>query len=98
MAPFHLSGFSLNIIAKESPSLVLLNTIFWDFPGGLVVKISPFKAGVVGLIPGWGAKIPFALWPKHQNIKQKQCCNGFNKDSKKGPHQKTFLKIRYPLY
>ena len=65
MAPFHLSGFSLNIIAKESPSLVLLNTIFWDFPGGLVVKISPFKAGVVGLIPGWEAKIPHALGSKY---------------------------------
>ena len=25
---------------------------------------------------------------KYQNIKQKQCCNKFNKDFKDGPHQK----------
>ena len=29
------------------------------------------NAGVVGLIPGWVAKISHALWPKKQNIKQK---------------------------
>ena len=29
---------------------------------------------------------------KNQNIKQKQCCNTFNKDFKNGPHQKS-LKI-----
>ena len=59
-----------------------------DFPGGWVVKTLPYKAGGVGLIPGWGAKIPFALWPKHQNIKQKQYYNRFNKDFKNSPHQK----------
>ena len=26
--------------------------------------------------------------PKNQNIKQKQCCNKFNKDFKNGPHFK----------
>ena len=26
------------------------------------------------------AKISYASWPKTQNIKQKQCCNKFNKD------------------
>ena len=45
-------------------------------------------AGFVGLIPGQGIKIPHALWPKNQNIKQKQYCNKFNKDFKNGPHQK----------
>ena len=42
-----------------------------------------------GLVPGGGAKIPGAFWPKKQNIKQKQYCNKFNKDFKNGPH---FLK------
>ena len=35
-----------------------------DFPGGLVVKTSPSKAGGVGLNSGWGAKIPHASQPK----------------------------------
>ena len=43
-----------------------------DFPGGPVVKTSPSNAGS---IPGWGARIPHASWPKSQNIKQKQYCN-----------------------
>ena len=37
-------------------------------------------AGGESLIPHWGPKIPSALWPKNQNIKQKQYCNKFNKD------------------
>ena len=57
-------------------------------PGGPVVKTSPSSAGGEGSIPGWGAKIPHALWPKNQNIKQKQYINKFNKDFKNGPHQK----------
>ena len=33
---------------------------------------SPFTVGGVGSIPGQGAKIPQALWPKRNiNIKQK---------------------------
>ena len=59
-----------------------------DFPGGPVFKALPSNAGGVGLIPDQGAKIPHALRPKHQNIKQKQYCNKFNKDFKNGPHQK----------
>ena len=51
-----------------------------DFPGGPVVKTSSSNVGGVGSIPGWGAKIPHALQPKNQNIKQKQYCNKFNKD------------------
>ena len=31
-----------------------------DFPGDPVVKISPFSAGVAGLIPAQGTKIPHA--------------------------------------
>ena len=33
----------------------------WDFPGGPVVKTLSSNAGDVGLIPGWGTKIPNAL-------------------------------------
>ena len=51
-----------------------------DFPK--VAKALPSSAGVVGLIPGQGAKILHALQLKSQNIKQKQCCNKFNKDFK----------------
>ena len=63
-----------------------------DFPGGPVVKTSPSGAEGVGSISGRGAKIPHALWPKNQNIKQKQYCNRFNKDFKNGPHQKILKK------
>ena len=42
----------------------------------------------VGLISGQGPRIPRALQPKIQNIKQKQYCNEFNEDFKNGPHQK----------
>ena len=59
-----------------------------DFPGGSVVKILPSNAGGVGLIPGWGDKIPHASWPKSQNLKkQDQYCNKFNRDFKNGPQQ-----------
>ena len=60
----------------------------WDFPGSPVVGTSPSTAGGEGSIPGRGAKIPHALGPKNQNIKQKQYCKKFNKDFKNGPHQK----------
>ena len=35
-----------------------------------MVKTSPSNAGGEGSIPGWGAKIPHASWPKNQNIKK----------------------------
>ena len=35
-----------------------------------MVETSPSNAGGVGLIPGQGAKISHALWPKKQNVKQ----------------------------
>ena len=35
-----------------------------DFPGSPVVKTSPSSAGGAGSIPGWGAKISHASWPK----------------------------------
>ena len=57
-----------------------------------MVKTLPSNAGGVGSIPGGGAKIPHALWPKNQNIKQKQYFNKFNKDFKNGPRQKKSWK------
>ena len=61
----------------------LKRLIFWDFSDGPVVKTSASNAGDIGLIPGRGAKIPHALWPRNQNIKQKRYCDKFNKDLKK---------------
>ena len=70
---------------------VIKNGYHWDFPGSPVVKISPANAGSGDLIPGWGAKIPHALWPKKQNIKQKQYCNKFSRDFKMVYIQKKFF-------
>ena len=36
-----------------------------DFPGGPVVKTLPSIAGIAGSIPGQGAKISHAFWPKY---------------------------------
>ena len=65
-----------------------------------VVKPSLSNAGGVDLIPGGGIKIPHALQPKVQNIKQKQCCNKFIKDlKKKWPTlKKKILKRRMKKY
>ena len=57
-----------------------------------MVKSSSSNAEGAGLIPGQGAKIPHALRPKDQNVKQKQYCNKFNKDFKNGPHQNSHKK------
>ena len=51
--------------ALEVAGLLVFKEVLWeDFPGGPVVKTSPSNAGGAGLIPGRGAKIPRALWPK----------------------------------
>ena len=60
--------------------LVLCHPFLRDFPGWPVVKTVPSRAGAAGLILGVGAKMPHALWPQNQNIKQ--YCNEFNKDFK----------------
>ena len=59
-----------------------------DFPCGPVVKTLPSSARDVGSVPGQEAKIPHDLWPKNQNIWQRQYCNEFNKNFKNGPHKK----------
>ena len=53
-----------------------------------MVKTLPSNAGRAGSIPSQGAKVPQASQPKHQNVKQNQCCNLFNKDFKNGPYKK----------
>ena len=53
-----------------------------DFPAGPVVKTLPSNARCNGLIPGWGAKIPYASWLKNQKQIIKQKYNTFNKDFK----------------
>ena len=63
-------------------------TIFY-FHGCPVVKTLPSSAESVGLIPGWGAKILHASWPKKQNINQEQYYNKLNKN---GPPQNNLLK------
>ena len=65
------------------------------FPSGPLVRTSRSNAGGAGSIPGWGAKIPQALWSQNQNVTQKQYCNKFNTDFKNGPHQKNFLKASF---
>ena len=72
-----------------------------DFPGSPVVKTSPSNAGGAGSIPGQGAKIPHASWPKNQKHKTEAILYKFNKDFlKNGPHQKkkVFKKKKELLY
>ena len=52
-----------------------------------MVKTLPSSAEGTRSIPGRGTKIPNALGPESQNIKQKQYCNKFNKDKKKKKNQ-----------
>ena len=47
-----------------------------------MVKASASSTGGGGSMPDPGAKIPYASWPKKQNIKQKQYCNKLNKTLK----------------
>ena len=69
---FLKSWFFKNFIKREHS----------DFPGGPLVL--PSNTGGVCL---WSRvrelRVPHALGPKNQNVKQKQCCNKFNNDFKK---------------
>ena len=57
------------------------------FPGSPVVKISPSNARGVDSIPGLGAKILYASWPKIPKKQNK--FNKFNKDVKNDLHKKN---------
>ena len=58
-----------------------------DFPGSPGLNFA-FQWRGWGSVPGQGAEIPHASWPKNQSIKQKQCCNKFSIDFKNGPRFK----------
>ena len=45
---------------KEDTLHKITQSLVGDFPGGPVVKNPPYKAGVMGLVPGQGTKIPCA--------------------------------------
>ena len=58
-----------------------------------MVKTLLYSAGGAGLILG---RELTSLMMKHENIKQKQYCNKFNKDFKKnGPHLKKIFKKNF---
>ena len=64
-----------------SPSFLgFENALSAGLPGSPMAKASPSDEGGEDLISGGGVKIPHGLWPKNQNMKQKQFSNEFNKD------------------
>ena len=67
-----------------------------SYPTGFPLAVQrlrlPSKAEGVGLIPGQGAKIPDALWPKNQNIKQSSVVTNLTETLKMVP-KKIFKKI-----
>ena len=60
-----------------------------DFPSTPVVQPLPSNARGASSIPGQVAKIPHTLWPKNQNIKQKQYYNKFNTDLNLGDEKQV---------
>ena len=80
------SVMNFDVLLGSSISLCLRTGPQGDFPSGPVVKILPSHVAGMGSIPGQGSKIPHTLWPKHQNIKQMQYFNKFNKAFKNSPH------------
>ena len=58
-----------------------------------MVKTSPSRAGDAGSISGLGAKIPHALQPKNQNIKQSNFVTNSIKTLKMVYIKKKYIKI-----
>ena len=52
-------------------SVVKFSNSRGDFSGSPMAGTSPSNAGVAGIIPGWGTKIPYALRLKNPNHKTK---------------------------
>ena len=83
-----LYSFSQYRKKKTKFKKILEGLLWWS---SLVLHLS-----MQHVLPGWGAKTSHALWPKKQNIEQKQNCSKFNKDFKNGPHplkKKIFKKV-----
>ena len=49
---------------EEEPAASVLKSRHWDFPIGRVFKTLCFRCRDTGSIPGWGTKIPHAMWLK----------------------------------
>ena len=89
---YSLEGLMMKLKLQYFGHLIQRTDSLGDSLGGTVVQTLLSKPRGVGLIPGWGTKIPHASWPKKQIIKQKQYCNKFNKDFKNGLHKKIYIK------
>ena len=68
-----LMGVQTDTITLDSSLEIPLKKVgiklpYRDFPAGLVVNTSPSNAEGMGSIPTQGARIPYALWPRSQNI------------------------------
>ena len=89
MSPMPLSPKSslINVTTEAKPFKISVR----DFPGCPVVKNSPSNSGGAGLTLGLG--VPQGQKKNQKNIKQKECCNKFNKNFKNEPHQIKSLKI-----
>ena len=70
------SQFPNQGLSLLSPELAVWSLIYWT--ATFQCKECGFPWGAKGT--SWGTKIPHTLWPKSQNIQQKQYCNKFNKD------------------
>ena len=91
MSPMPLSPKSslINVTTEAKPFKISVR----DFPGCPVVKNSPSNSGGAGLTLGLGVPQGQKQKKKQKNIKQKECCNKFNKNFKNDPHQLKSLKI-----
>ena len=84
MAP-HSSTFAWRIPWMEEPGgLQSMGSLRVGHDWATSLSLSLSNTGGVGLIPGWGAKIPHASWPKKQKIEQKQHCSNLMKTLEKG--------------
>lgn len=72
------------------PQFFCQNFHSWDFLAVQWLRLVslPVQGVRKGSVLGQGTKMPHALKPWNQIIKQKQDCNKFSKDFKNGPHQK----------
>ena len=91
-SPHTATRESLHAATKTQHSQKMNNKFFKkerkrrDYPGCPGVKNSPSNAQGAGSAPSWKVEIPHASLPKHQDKKQKQYCNKFNKDFKNDLH------------